>query len=205
MSTQATTRTDRAVDAVHGGLAHRLRHQYPLLLWLVLVWNLLWGTWSWANLLSGFAVAVAVTTLLPLPPVVGGVRIHPLRLAYFLGYFLFDLLRSAAEVAWLTVRPGGIGRSAIVRVQLRTDSDLLLTIIAESVTLVPGSMVIDLDREERVVVLHVLHVDDAAGVERRRASVLAEEERVVRAFGSEHDIAALGGVPGPPAPEGVVP
>ncbi len=205
MSAQPATGTDPVVDAVHGGLAHRVRHQLPLLLWLVLVWNLLWGTWSWANLLSGLALAVAITTLLPLPPVVGGVRIHPLRLLYFLGYFLLDLVRSAAEVAWLTVRPGGIGRSAIVRVQLRTDSDLLLTIIAESVTLVPGSIVIDLDREERVLVLHVLHVDGPADVERRRASVLAEEERVVRAFGSEHDIAALYRLPGPPAPEGAVP
>ncbi len=196
---------DRAVDATHGGLRHRVRHQFPLLAWLVLVWNLLWGTWSWANLITGIVVAVAVTTLLPLPPVVGGIRLRPLGLMHFLGYFLLDLVRSAAQVAWLTLRAGGISRSAIIRVHLRTDSDLLLTIIAESVTLVPGSIVIDLDREERVLVLHVLHVDDAAGVERRRASVLAEEERVVRAFGSNRDIAALDRAPGTPAPEGAVP
>ena len=42
-------------DAVHGGLGHRLRHQFPLLVWLVLVWILLWGTWSWANLICGVA------------------------------------------------------------------------------------------------------------------------------------------------------
>ena len=35
---------------------HHLRHQLPLLAWLVLVWILLWGTWSWANLLSGLAI-----------------------------------------------------------------------------------------------------------------------------------------------------
>ena len=38
---------------------HRLRHQLPLLVWLVLVWNLLWGTGSWANLLGGIVVPVA--------------------------------------------------------------------------------------------------------------------------------------------------
>jgi multicomponent Na+:H+ antiporter subunit E len=192
-----------STDAAPDGLLHRIRHQGALLVWLVLVWNLLWGTWSWANLLSGVVVALVVTTLLPLPPVVGGVRVRGVGLLRFLGFFVADLVRSAAQVAWLTVRPGGISRSAILRVQLRTDSDLLLTIIAESVTLVPGSIVIDLDREERALILHVLHVEDDADVERRRASVLAEEERVVRAFGSDRDIAALerpadragGGVP----------
>ena len=187
-----TAAHDPVVDAVHGGLWHRVRHQLPLLLWLVLVWILLWGTWSWANLLSGIVVAVAVTSLLPLPPVVGGVQVHGVRLLRLLGYFLVDLVVSAAQVAWLTVRPRGISRSAILKVPLRTDSDLLLTIVAETVTLVPGSIVIDLDREEKTLILHVLNVDDESDVEKRRASVLAQEERVVRALGSDRDIAALG-------------
>jgi multicomponent Na+:H+ antiporter subunit E len=184
---------DPVLDAVHGGLGHRLRHQLPLLLWLVLVWILLWGTWSWANLLSGVVVALVVTSVLPLPPVVGGVRVHGARLLGLIGYFVVDLVVSAAQVAWLTIRPGGPLRSAIIRVPMRADSDLLLTIVAETVTLVPGSIVIDLDREAKELVLHVLHVEDEADVERRRSSVLAQEERVVRALGSDDDIAALGG------------
>ncbi|UOY00102.1 Na+/H+ antiporter subunit E [Blastococcus sp. PRF04-17] len=177
------------------GFGSRLRHQLPLLVWLVLVWNLLWGTWSWANLLGGLVVALAVMLLLPLPPVVGGARVRPVALVAFAGYFVLDLVRSGALVAWQTVRPRGIGRSAIISVQLRTDSDLLLTILAESLTLVPGSMVIDLDRERRTIALHVLHVDDEDEVERQRASVLAQEARVVRAFGSADDVAALQSAP----------
>ncbi len=183
-------------ERASGASTHQLRHQVPLLAWLVLVWMLLWGTWSWANLISGTIVALAVTILLPLPPVVGGTRIHPSRLLVFLGYFFLDLVRSAALVAWQTIRPGGIGHSAIIRVQMRTDSDLLLTIVAESLTLVPGSVVIDMDRERRTLSIHILHVRNLEDVERRRAAVLAEEERVVRAFGSADEIAALAHAPG---------
>jgi multicomponent Na+:H+ antiporter subunit E len=183
-------------EAVHTRLGNRLRHQLPLLVWLVLVWNLLWGTWSWANLISGVVVALAVNLLLPLPPVVGGARLHLKGVLVFFGYFFVDLVRSAALVAWQTIRPGGIGHSAIIQVQMRTDSDLLLTIVSESLTLVPGSIVIDLDRERRVLAMHILHVRDEADLERRRAAVLAEEERVVRAFGSPDEIAALAHPPG---------
>jgi multicomponent Na+:H+ antiporter subunit E len=187
-------------DLPASAFGHQLRHQLPLLVWLVLVWNLLWGTWSWANLISGILVALVVTLLLPLPPVVGGARVRPAALLSFLGHFVADLVSSGALVAWQTIRPRGIGRSAIITVQLRTDSDLLLTILAESLTLVPGSMVIDMDRERRTIALHILHVEGGSDVERQRASVLAEEERVVRAFGSPDEIAALDLAPGESVP-----
>ncbi len=185
MSARATPATDAP------GTAHRLRHQLPLLLWLILVWNLLWGTWSWANLISGTVVALAVTVLLPLPPVVGGTRVRPVPLLVFLGAFVLDLVLSAAQVAWQTIRPRGIRHSAIISVQLRTDSDLLTTIVAEATALVPGSLVIDMDRESQTLAVHLLHVRDADDVERQRASVLTTEERVVRAFGSAAEIAAV--------------
>jgi multicomponent Na+:H+ antiporter subunit E len=190
------------VSAETAAAGHRLRHQLPLLVWLVLVWNLLWGTWSWANLISGTVVALAVTFLLPLPPVVGGTRVRPVALLVFLGWFFLDLVASGALVAWQTIRPSGIAHSAIITVQLRSDSDLLLTIVAEATALVPGSLVIDLDRERQSLAVHVLHVTDLEDVERRRASVLRMEERVVRAFGSAAEIAALARAAHEPSAEG---
>jgi multicomponent Na+:H+ antiporter subunit E len=173
--------------------ATRLRHQVPLAVWLVVVWMLLWGTWSWANLVSGLLVALTVLTLLPLPHVVGGARVRPLPLLVFLGHFVVDLFASGAEVAWQALRPGGVHRTAIVQVQLRADSDLLLTMVAEATSLVPGSLVLDLDREHRVMTLHLLPVRDLEDVARRKANVLVVEERLVRAFGSPADLAALDG------------
>jgi multicomponent Na+:H+ antiporter subunit E len=175
--------------------ATRLRHQVPLLVWLVLVWNLLWGTLSWANVLSGLLVALTVLTLLPLPHVVGRSRVRPLPLLAFLGHFVVDLFTSGAEVAWQALRPGGVRQTAIVQVQLRADSDLLLTMVAEATSLVPGSLVLDLDREQRVMTLHLLPVRDREDVERKKAHVLVVERRLVRAFGSAADVAALAGNP----------
>ncbi|MGY1634507.1 Na+/H+ antiporter subunit E [Geodermatophilus sp. SYSU D01186] len=173
--------------------ATRLRHQVPLVAWLVLVWILLWGTWSWANVVSGLVVALAVLVLLPLPHVVGGVRVRLVPMLVFLGHFATDLVVSAAQVAWVALRPGGAGQSAIVRVRLRADSDLLLTMVAEATSLVPGSLVLDLDREERLITVHLLHVRDHEAVAREKEDVLRTETRLVRAFGSAADLVALEG------------
>jgi multicomponent Na+:H+ antiporter subunit E len=166
------------------------------MVWLVVVWMLLWGTWSWANLLSGLVVALVLLALLPLPHVVGGSRVRPLPLLVFLGHFVTDLVVSGAEVAWQALRPGGVHSTAIVQVRLRADSDLLLTMVAEATSLVPGSLVLDLDREQRLITLHLLPVRDLEDVARKKAHVLVVEGRLVRAFGSAADIAALDGAPG---------
>jgi multicomponent Na+:H+ antiporter subunit E len=173
--------------------ATRLRHQGPLIVWLVLVWILLWGTWSWANLLSGLLIALAVLTLLPLPHVVGGTRVRLVPLLVFISHFVADLFTSGAEVAWQALRPGGVRRTAIVRVQLRADSDLLLTMVAEATSLVPGSLVLDLDREQRVMTCHLLPARDLDDVARKKAHILVVERRLVRAFGSAVHVAALDG------------
>lgn len=177
-------------------IAGRGVRQLPLLGWLVLVWILLWGTWSWANLLSGLLVAGVVTWLLPLPPVTEHARFRPLGVLRFLGHFLLDLGRSSLQVAWEVLRPSGPVRSALIEVELRTDSDLLLTLVAETLTLVPGSLVLDLDRSRKVFLMHVMPVRTEADVDRHRADVLAVEERLVKAFGSAREIAALEDRPG---------
>ena len=120
----------------------------------------------------------------------------------YLVRFVADLATSSAQVAWEAIRPSGLRNGAIISVRLRSDSDLLLTMITESLCLVPGSIVIDLDREQRTIALHLLSVRDLAAVERQRAEVLATEDRVVRAFGSAADIAALDREPDPRRPGG---
>ena len=72
--------------------------------WLVLVWILLWGTFSAANILSGLLVALVIILLLPLPVVPVEGRVHPLslmRLIVTVGYYL---VLSSVQVAFLAVQ-----------------------------------------------------------------------------------------------------
>jgi multicomponent Na+:H+ antiporter subunit E len=104
---------------------------------------------------------------------------------------LFDLVRSSFLVAAQAFHFGHTMRNAVVRVDLRTHSDLYLTLTSELVTLVPGSLVMEARRQESVLYLHVMDVRSEADVASARRMVLQAEERVVRSFGSDDEVAAL--------------
>lgn len=165
--------------------------QLPLFLGLVLLWMLLWGDISWLNLLTGVVLASVVSVGFYLPAVQLGGRLNPGRLAVYLARLLWDIARASIQVAALALLPGYRASNAILAVHLRTRSDLILTWTAVSTSIVPGSIVIDTDRVESVLYLHVLNMRDHAETERFRQSVLDTEARLVRAIGSTEDLKRL--------------
>lgn len=159
--------------------------------WLVVLWLLLWGRVSLGLTASGIVVAALVMLAFPLTPIAVEGRLRPWSALRFGTRFAGDVLLASVQVAWLAVRPGPEPETAVIAVGLRTRSDLMLTLVAEALGLVPGSMVVEVDRRERTLYLHLIGVRDRAAVERERLRVHALEARMIRAFGSPDDRAAL--------------
>ncbi|WP_044439645.1 Na+/H+ antiporter subunit E [Agreia bicolorata] len=170
------------------GVKGSIWRQVPLLLWLVVLWTLLWDQVSVLSVVTGILLALLVTRVFYLPPVELPDRVNPLGLVIFIAHFAFDLVRASFQVAWLAVDPRGVPTSSIVAVQLSTKSDLSLTLTALAVSLVPGSLVVEADRQDDILYLHVLGTETPADVEKARADVIAVEERIVRAIGSRDDV-----------------
>jgi multicomponent Na+:H+ antiporter subunit E len=63
-----------------------------------------------------------------------------------------------------------------------------MTHTAVVASLIPGSLVIEADRENRVLYLHVIGVRSDRDVEKQRQDVLHWEERIVRAVGSRGQV-----------------
>jgi multicomponent Na+:H+ antiporter subunit E len=156
--------------------------QLPAIVWLTVVWVALWGELSLLMVVGGALVAVIVCLVFPLPRLPMGIRIHPLRLIWLVVHFLGDVVVASAQVAWATLQFRRTPRNAVIEVDLRTDSDLILTMVAEMVSLVPGSLVVEARRSTHTLFLHVLDVRDDAGVAKMRRQVDALEGRVERAL-----------------------
>lgn len=158
-----------------------------VLCWLMLVWVLLWGSASPANIVGGFAVAVVITVLLPLPVVPVQGKLHPLALGKLVAVVAYQLVLSSAQVAWLAVKPGPPPLTAVLRAHLAIKSDLVLALAVNILTLIPGSMVLEIDQERRLIYVHVLDVGSDKAVARFYRQVAQIERLLVAAFERDAD------------------
>lgn len=157
-----------------------------ILVWLLLLWLLLWDDLSVANVVSGLAVGVAVLTLARLPRVNRAddenvAVVHPLRTIGFGCYVLYKLVEANLLLAWEIVTPTNSINTGVVAVPLRTESSTAMMVVANVITLTPGTMTIEVLGTPPVVYVHVLHLQD---IDRVRRELLRLEELSVRAFGS---------------------
>lgn len=165
-----------------------------LVIWLTLVWALLWGDFGLASLLAGVAVALFVVWI-GRPADVHGMQLtafHPLPALVFVGYFSVQLVKSNLQVAWTVISPRPDVHTAIVAIPMHVASDGIVTLVANAVTLTPGTLTVDVhesdDGTPAVIYVHVLQFTDVESV---RAEVLVLERLAVRAFGSRQQRADL--------------
>lgn len=181
----------------HGGSRDALRVA-AVIVWSVAVWVALWGTLSVANVVWGVVLGAASLRLLPVMH-----REHrlPVRIVPMLHYvllFLWSLVKASAVVAWEVVTPRNRINQGIVAVPLQTSSPGLITLIANSITLTPGTLTLEVREDPPTLYVHVLHLRQIEDV---RADIHHLEAVALRAFADDpssaqaaeaHDRAAAG-------------
>lgn len=165
--------------------------QLPLLVALVALWLFLWDHIDVLTILTGVVLAIAVTRVLYLPPVLLSGRFNPWR-GLLLGLrMMFDVTSASLQVAVLAMLPWWKPTNAIIAVQLLTRSDLVTTLTAEAISVVPGTVVVDIDRERGLLYLHALGTRTADDIDRVRRAVIGTEERIVLAIGTREQAASV--------------
>lgn len=147
---------------------------------VVAVWVGLWGSPSWANLMTGIGVALALALLLK--GSAGSADrhvVHPLAMVSLVLWFVVELVKANVVVAWEIVRPGSRIVPGVVAVPLRTGSRLCATILANVITLTPGTLSIEVDLEARLLFVHALKAPDPEAL---RSELGAIQDRVLRAI-----------------------
>ena len=87
---------------------------------------------------------------------------HPLRyLHFFFEYipvFLWECTKANLDVAYRVLHPNLPIKPGIVRVKTTLQSDAALTLLANSVTLTPGTMSVDIDKANGLLYVHWIDV-----------------------------------------------
>jgi len=171
-----------------------VRRSFALVAWLVVVWTALWEEISWANLLGGLAAAGGLVILFPLAPTKRQGRIRPWPALRFAVYFLWKLIEASAIVAWEVVTPRNRINEGIVAVPIHGLSNALVTVVANAISLTPGTLTLEVDEDPAVLYVHVLHLHDIEAV---RREVQHLERLVIAAFGPDEALRSRAGAPHP--------
>lgn len=180
--------------------ANRRQSRFPyasmgIIIWLTLVWVMLWGELNTKNFVSGFLLALLITTVAPFPVTPFDGRFRPWGVVRLVVIFFADIVKASFMQARFILR-GKHPHGAIIRVQLRSHSDIYLAMVSGMTGLVPGSVVVDVHRATGMLYVHVFDTSLAGGIDGIHRTVLEQEERVLRAFGSHDELIDAGYVPG---------
>jgi len=148
-----------------------------------LVWTLL--TWSIdaEHIMIGALIGVLVS-LLTCNIFTNEPRVlkDPARYLWFLYYilvFIWECIKANLDGAYRVIHPDLPINPGIVKVKTTLKSDVGLTFLANSLTLKPGTMTVDIDKENGFLYVHWVDVK-SQDIERATALVVAKFERILK-------------------------
>lgn len=142
---------------------------------LALIWTAVTATFSFGNLLVGLVLGYFVLAVVG-PALDKSQYTRRVRKAIFLiVYFLKELFVSSIRVAIDVMRPGFSMKSGVVDIPLEAQSDLEITLLANMISLTPGTLSLEVSEDRKELFIHAMYIDE--GVEQLRHSIKEGMER----------------------------
>ncbi|NOZ32591.1 MAG: Na+/H+ antiporter subunit E [Alphaproteobacteria bacterium] len=142
-----------------------------------LIWTAITGNFSLSNLLFGAALGLLALWIIRARTT--GPKLLPryIKAASLAGLFFWELGLSALRVTWLIVTPDlkKALQPGIIAFPLSVKSDEEITLLANLITLTPGTLSVDVSQDRKILYVHAIAVPDkealiaeiAAGFERK--------------------------------------
>jgi multicomponent Na+:H+ antiporter subunit E len=153
---------------------------FLLVILLALAWMALTGQFTFANLVAGLGLSYALLWLMQ--RTLGPSHLFTIarRLPGFVLFFLWEMFKANLQVAYAVVNLRHELRPGIVAIPLEARTDAEITLLANLITLTPGSLTLDISTDRRVLYIHAMHIDDVddyrraikEGLERRLLEVV---------------------------------
>ncbi|MFN3273919.1 MAG: Na+/H+ antiporter subunit E [Paracoccus sp. (in: a-proteobacteria)] len=132
---------------------------------LAFAWVALTGDLSLLGLLTGFFLGLAAMWLVrPLFPTTGS---YFMRLYYWLRLlvlFIYELVVSSYAVVADVMTPGQRSVPALIAVPLNVTTDLQITLLANFISLTPGTLSLDVSDDRKTLYIHAMFGDDADAI-----------------------------------------
>lgn len=135
-----------------------MKNRFLANLLLAFIWVSLTGSFTVTNILFGFILSYFVLFMITR----GGGRARYFRLVpkliSFIFYFLYQLVKANVQVAWEVSTPKLHMTPGIVGVPLDIHSDGQITLLANMITLTPGTLSLDVSEDKKVLYVYSMYI-----------------------------------------------
>ncbi|MCY0094408.1 Na+/H+ antiporter subunit E [Hoeflea ulvae] len=147
---------------------------------LALAWSAVTGSFTFMNFVFGFVLAIFALSLIREQVGSTGYFSRARRVISLLVLFLYELVLSSWKVAVMVLSPRMDLKPGIFAYPLRVDRDFEITILANLITLTPGTLSVDVSEDRRTLYVHALDASDPDAT--RRDIAEGFERKIMEAF-----------------------
>ena len=139
--------------------SHIILFILAFLIWSFLTWPLDLQHFIISILVCGFVSFMTGDMFVKRPHVFKSINRY-LWFLYYIPLFLWECIKANIDVAYRVAHPDLPINPGIVKVKTTLKSDTALTFLANSITLTPGTMSVDIDEENGFLYIHWIDVKD---------------------------------------------
>ncbi len=129
-------------------------------IFLALAWAAATEQFTPANLIIGFGLGYLLLSLMPPLPGAGAYYLQMREMVGFALFFLKEILVSNLRVAYFVLSPLSKLNAGVIAVPLEEMTDTELTILANMITLTPGTLSLDISDDRRTIYIHTMYIGD---------------------------------------------
>ena len=150
------------------------------ILLLTLAWVALTGSYTVANALLGLVLSLVASSFAREQHRRAEIALRPLRIFQLALRFFYELVLSGLRVAKLVLTPRMELKPGIFAYPLKVDRNFEITLLANLITLTPGTLSVDVSADRRTLFVHAIDCSDPD--QTRRDIANGFERRILEAF-----------------------
>lgn len=127
---------------------------------MALAWAAVTGSFSLINLVFGFALGTVALSLIREQVGSMGYFSKARRMIALMALFVYELVLSSVRVAVMVLNPKMDLKPGILAYPLKVDRDFEITLLANLITLTPGTLSVDVSEDRRTLYVHALDCSD---------------------------------------------
>ncbi|MCY6381526.1 Na+/H+ antiporter subunit E [Hoeflea prorocentri] len=147
---------------------------------LAVIWAMVTGFYSVLNLAFGFLLGASVLYLIREQVGSAGYFSRAGRILRLVLLFLYELMMSAIRVAVTVLSPRMNVKPGIFAYRLKVDRDFEITLLANMITLTPGTLSVDVSDDRKFLYIHAIDCSDPDATRKDIADGF--ERRILEAF-----------------------